>query len=664
MKSRSLSDSEIATLTTQGCTAEDWRQIRVRDGFDPRRVKNTSFSGPVSLGRLDGSASLPGGCSVPCGLYGSRVHDCTFADNVLVDSVGFTANYDFEERVIVRNVGTLVVDGVSSFANGTGIQIVNEVGGRELPIYDRLSAQIAYLLVMYRHKSRFLRSVEALIKTYTDSKQSRRGRVQRGSRIEDCGRLSNVMIGAAATVEGALELEEGTIAGCPEDPSYVGVGVVARQFVILSGARVDTGAALERCFVGQGVRIGKQFSAENCAFFANCEGFHSEAVSLFAGPYSVTHHKSTLLIACYVSFFNAGSGTNQSNHMYKLGPLHQGVLERGAKTGSFSYLFWPSRVGAFTSVVGKHYGNIDTADLPFSNLAEREGRSLLTPAVNLLTIGTRRDAEKWVDRDRRQDPDKLDLIHFDLLNPYTVGKMILGVQVLRGLAEGSSKQQKTVVYRGVHIRRLLLKMGIRYYQMGIGLYLGQRLAERLEPLCPAGAVADIRNALAPSTSVPGGGKWRDICGLLAPAEKIDEIVESVAQGHIRDLGELQLRLRRIYDGYREYEWDWCIGVMQERLGMAWEKFESPQLVELIRAGGENAVKLNSILESDAAKEFDEHSRIGYGIDGSREEGKLDFEAVRGSLESNAFIRKLREDSHRVESRSSRLLAWLGDLGSS
>ncbi|MBA7474002.1 hypothetical protein ES707_09349 [subsurface metagenome] len=472
------------------------------------------------------------------------------------------------------------------------------------------------------------------------------------------------MIGAAATVEGALELEEGTIAGCPEDPSYVGVGVVARQFVILSGARVDTGAALERCFVGQGVRIGKQFSAENCAFFANCEGFHSEAVSLFAGPYSVTHHKSTLLIACYVSFFNAGSGTNQSNHMYKLGPLHQGVLERGAKTGSFSYLFWPSRVGAFTSVVGKHYGNIDTADLPFSNLAEREGRSLLTPAVNLLTIGTRRDAEKWVDRDRRQDPDKLDLIHFDLLNPYTVGKMIMGVQVLRGLAEGSSKQQETVVYRGVHIRRLLLKMGIRYYEMGIGLYLGQRLAERLEPLCPAGAVADIRKALAPSTSVSGGGKWRDICGLLAPAEKIDEIVESVAQGHIRDLGELQLRLRRIYDSYREYEWDWCIGVLQERLDTAWEKFEPPQLVELIRVGGENAVKLNSILENDAAKEFDEHSTIGYGIDGSREEGKLDFEAVRGSLESNAFIRKLREDSRRVESRSSRLLAWLGDLGSS
>jgi len=664
MKFRSLSDSEIAALMTQGCTAEDWRQIRVRDGFDPRRVRKTSFSGPVSLGRLDGSASLTGGLSVPCGLYCSRVHDCTFADNVLVDSVGFTANYDFEEGVIVRNVGALVVEGVSSFANGTAIQIVNEAGGRELPIYDRLSAQIAYLLVMYRHKSRFIRSVEALIKTYTDGKQSRRGRVQRGSRIEDCGRLRNVMIGAASTVEGALELEEGTIAGSPEDPSYVGAGVVARRFIILSGARVDTGAALERCFVGQGVRIGRQFSAENCAFFANCEGFHGEAVSLFAGPYSVTHHKSTLLIACYVSFFNAGSGTNQSNHMYKLGPLHQGVLDRGVKTGSFSYLAWPSRVGAFTSVVGKHYGNIDTADLPLSNLAESEGRSLLTPAVNLLNIGTRRDAEKWLDRDRRRDPDKLDLIHFDLLNPYTVGKMIEGVQVLRALAEGGGKQQETVAYGGVHIRRVLLKICIRYYEMGIGLYLAERLAERLEPLCPGGAVADIRKALAPSTSVPGAGEWRDICGLLAPAGKIDEIVESVAQGRIGDLGELQLRLRRIYDGYREYEWDWCIEVLQERLDTAWDRFEPAQLAELIRVGGRHAVKLNSILENDAAKEFDEHSHIGYGIDGSGQEGKLDFEAVRGSLEGNASIRKLREDSRRVESRSARLLAWLGGLGAS
>ena len=30
--------------------------------------------------------------------------------------------------------------------------------------------------------------------------------------------------------------------------------------------------------------------------------------------------------------------------MYKLGPIHQGILERGAKTSSDSYILWPSRI--------------------------------------------------------------------------------------------------------------------------------------------------------------------------------------------------------------------------------------------------------------------------------------------------------------------------------
>lgn len=90
----------------------------------------------------------------------------------------------------------------------------------------------------------------------------------------------------------------------------------------------------------------------------------------FAGPFTVTHHKSTLLIAGMFSFMNAGSGSNQSNHMYKLGPIHQGALERGAKTTSDSYILWPARIGAFSLVMGRHVNHPDTSDLPFSYLIE------------------------------------------------------------------------------------------------------------------------------------------------------------------------------------------------------------------------------------------------------------------------------------------------------
>jgi len=97
---------------------------------------------------------------------------------------------------------------------------------------------------------------------------------------------------------------------------------------------------------------------------------------------------------------------------------HQGIMERGSKTGSGAYLLLPCRLGAFTVVMGKHYKNFDSSDFPFSYITEEKGRSELTPAMNIFTVGTRRDSEKWASRDIRE----LILIswifiHFDLFNP-------------------------------------------------------------------------------------------------------------------------------------------------------------------------------------------------------------------------------------------------------
>ncbi len=39
--------------------------------------------------------------------------------------------------------------------------------------------------------------------------------------------------------------------------------------------------------------------------------------------------------------------------------------------------------------------------------------------MNFFTVGTLRDGEKWPNRDRRKNTDKLDLLIFDVLSPYT-----------------------------------------------------------------------------------------------------------------------------------------------------------------------------------------------------------------------------------------------------
>ncbi len=232
------------------------------------------------------------------------------------------------------------------------------------------------------------------------------------------------------------------------------------HFIVCSGSIVTESTLIDKCFIGQGCVLGKHYSAENSLFFANCAGYHGEACSIFAGPYTVTHHKSTLLIAGIFSFMNAGSGSNQSNHMYKLGPIHQGIMERGSKTTSDSYLLWPARIGPFTLVMGRHYKNMDTSSLPFSYLIESNDESILVPGINLRSVGTIRDAQKWPKRDRRKDPVKIDQVNFNLLSPYTIRKMFEGRDLLRKIKSVAGEVSGSYTYNNMMIKGPSLERGI------------------------------------------------------------------------------------------------------------------------------------------------------------------------------------------------------------
>jgi len=280
MNYRKLNNTEIDSLLKQGCSAENWDNLLVKDGFVPERIINVHFAGKVKLGIFKQKLEIDRGISKPSGLYNSYIQDCTIDDNVYISDVKNLAHYDIANNVVIESVNMLTISGETSFGNGTVIEILNEGGGRELPIFDELSSQIAYLMVIYRHDNVFIEKLQALIDAYVSTKRSTRGVIQQGSKIINNSVVHNVNIGEYAVISGALHLEEGTIRSCKSDPVFISDGVVAKEFIILSGARVDDAAILDRCFLGQGVRIGKQFSAENSAFFANCEGFHGEASSL------------------------------------------------------------------------------------------------------------------------------------------------------------------------------------------------------------------------------------------------------------------------------------------------------------------------------------------------------------------------------------------------
>lgn len=657
MLSRKLKSQEIDLLKHQGCSAQSWETVLVHEKFTPERIHNVRFSGNVNLGVYTETLTVPDRGTHPAGIWNAVLKDCTIGDNVLIVDVQNLYQYEISHHAILDTVQSLAVTGETRFGNGTEIEVLNEGGGRELPIYDQLSAQIAYLFVHFRHHRTLTEKIQSLIGDYCNAKTCATGYVGSYAQIRNCQILRNMEIGEGAEVNGALLLEEGSLAGCREDPVKIGPGVIAKHVIVQSGSQISDGVLLDKCFVGQGVRLGKQYSAEGSAFFANCEGYHGEAVSVFGGPYTVTHHKSTLMIAGMFSFYNAGSGTNQSNHMYKLGPLHQGILERGAKTGSLSYMLWPCSVGAFSVVTGKHTGNFDAADFPFSYITAEEGKSQLTPAMNLFTVGTRRDSEKWPLRDRRKDPRKFDMIHFDLFNPRTVGKVLKAIAILQELGEKSRKEQEYVSYKGLVIKRLLLRTGVKYYKIAVAVYLGDILMKLLSDSESGKAFADSLAAI----SIKSGTSpemWYDLAGMLVSKTRLDACIESICSDSTDSVETLLSIFADTAAAYHEDNLSWWAQLVKEQFGVTPAELNREQLTQILEDWKKNALKLNNMILKDAEKEFDPTSRIGYGLDGDETVQKTDFESVRGSYDGNKFVKNLRKENEHIEIRATKALQSL------
>ncbi len=242
------------------------------------------------------------------------------------------------------------------------------------------------------------------------------------------------------------------------------------------------------------------------------------------------------------SFYNAGSGTNQSNHRYKLGPTHEGKLDRGCKTGSFAYVMWPCRVGPFSVVLGKHTRSFDTANLPFSHLeADSSGKCELIPGHYIATVGTLRDGAKWPKRDRRTGPELRDILCFEVFNPMTVGRMVAGAELLSRLQESTDRSVAAVNVGGVEIKRVLLRMGAKRYTAAVERYLLEQIFQRMEQKL-AGRGTKLRDVFAAESNAVYSKEWLDVGGQLMPRDRFESVASEIVRGEINTVDQLQRAL--------------------------------------------------------------------------------------------------------------------------
>lgn len=542
---RELSANEIIILEEQGCWAENWADILVDEDFVITAVSNVQFYGHVEIGSLNGSIEVAEGFRRRCCIRNAMLRNVTIGDECLIENIrGYLSGYRIGNRCYLADCGIISAQEGATFGVGEVISVLNEGGDGNIVLYPGLTSQMAWLMINYpetrplaqRQASQFCQSNAALIGN--------------GARVVGVKEITNTWIGESAEIKGTTRLSDCTVESTDEAGTFIGSDVIMVKSIVAPGASVTDGAKVSDSFVGESVHMGKGFSCEASVFFANSYMDNGEACAALCGPFSTSHHKSTLLIGGAFSFYNAGSGTNQSNHAYKMGPIHWGTLARGSKTASGSHILWPATIGVFSMVMGKVQTHPNTRKLPFSYVIADGMKTYVAPGINMKTVGTWRDVGKWPKRDLRPRSARRDLVNCAFPNPYVIQSVLEGKEVLKSLQNKYGSDAPEYEYKGCTIRHDALVKGLQYYDMLIRLFIYEHFAANN----------------AEDGGEPQNSTWLDLCGMLAPKVEIDRLVQDVRSGSITTVDELENILAEIHSGYKSNASAYAKFVMQHEGG--------------------------------------------------------------------------------------------------
>lgn len=544
---RPLTSEEIEVLKSNDCWAEDWTSINVSEDFKPNFMHRVMLYGEVNIGAFNKNVEVSQGFVKHSGINNATLRNVTIGDDCLIENVGnFINNYTIGDDCYISNISTMETTEGATFGEGNLVSVLNEVGEGNVILFSDLNSQLAAFMVKHFSDKELKENIRQLIKTDIENKAPERGQIGSNVKIVNTKEITNCVINDLCEVNGASRLSDCTLLGSVHGNVYIGTGVIIENSIIAEGSSVINSVKIQDCFVGEACQLSNGFTASASVFFANSYMSNGEACAAFCGPFTASHHKSSLLIGGMFSFYNAGSATNFSNHAYKMGPMHWGILERGSKTASGAYLLMPATLGSFSVCFGKLMHHPNTRNLPFAYLIADGDKMFLIPGRNITTVGLYRDIKKWPKRDLRAPENRKSIVNFDWLSPFSVGEILKGKKILESLREVTGDNVSQYLYHEYIIPATSLHKGIKYYDIALRIYMGAVLKRVLKR----------DPAITPPSTQTGVGDWDDLSGLLLPVSEEDRIIADLKDGTIETIQELIRRFEEIDANYREYQWAW------------------------------------------------------------------------------------------------------------
>ena len=544
---RQLTDEEIRVLEDRNCWAEDWTNVHVSDDFKPNYMHRVMLYGEISIGDFDKNIEVSRGFLKHSGINNATLRNVSIGDNCLIENIGgFINNYTIGDDCYISNVSAMETTDGATYGEGNLISVLNEVGDGNVILFSDLNSQFAAFMAKHFGDKPLKDAIRRLINEEIARKRHDQAYIGNHVKIVNTKEITNTVVYDDCEINGAARLSDCTILSSPASSVYIGTGVICENSIISEGSSIINSVKIQDCFVGEACQISNGFTASSSVFFANSYMSNGEACAAFCGPFTASHHKSSLLIGGQFSFYNAGSATNFSNHAYKMGPMHYGILERGTKTASGAYVLMPAYIGTFSVCFGKLMYHPDTRNLPFSYLIAYGDTMYLSPGRNITTVGLYRDIRKWPKRDVRPVGSQKSIVNFDWLSPFSVGEIVKGKQILEKLLDASGENVTTYTYHNYVINASSLNKGIKYYDIALRIYMGAVL-KRVIKKC---------GTVEPPTTTVGLGKWNDLSGLLLPESEEMRLIDDIKSGEIETIQEVTDRFKEINCNYREYQWAW------------------------------------------------------------------------------------------------------------
>ena len=555
---RPLTSEEIEVLKSNDCWAEDWTSVNVSENFKPNFMHRVMLYGEVNIGGFDKNVEVSQGFVKHSGINNATLRNVTVGDDCLIENVGnFINNYTIGDDCYISNISTMETTEGATYGEGNLVSVLNEVGEGNVILFSDLNSQLAAFMVKHFSDKELKEKIRLLIKSDIDTKMPERGQIGNNVKIINTKEITNCVINDFCEVNGASRLSDCTLLGSIHGNVYIGTGVIAENSIIAEGSSVINSVKIQDCFIGETCQLSNGFTASASVFFANSYMSNGEACAAFCGPFTASHHKSSLLIGGMFSFYNAGSATNFSNHAYKMGPMHWGILERGSKTASGAYLLMPATLGTYSVCFGKLMHHPDTRNLPFAYLIADGDKMFLIPGRNITTVGLYRDIKKWPKRDLRAPENRKSIVNLDWLSPFSVGEVLKGKKILENLREVTGDNVSQYLYHEYIIPATSLHKGIKYYDIALRIYMGavlKRVLKRDPSITP------------PSTQI-GLGDWDDLSGLLLPVSEEERIINDLKDGNIETIQKLIERFENIDANYREYQWTWTYKMICDYYGI-------------------------------------------------------------------------------------------------